>query len=45
MKKDMSLAIDAARQVGAKLVLADPGLSAYSAAAEDPRYAFQARRY
>jgi 3-hydroxyisobutyrate/3-hydroxypropionate dehydrogenase len=37
MKKDMSLAVDAARRVGAKLVLADPGLAAYSAASEDPR--------
>ncbi|PPQ78120.1 hypothetical protein CVT25_015645 [Psilocybe cyanescens] len=37
MKKDMSLAIDAAKQVGANLVLADAGLAAYSAAAEDPR--------
>ncbi|KAF8510177.1 NAD binding domain of 6-phosphogluconate dehydrogenase-domain-containing protein [Gautieria morchelliformis] len=37
MKKDMSLAVDAARRVGAKLVLADAGLSAYSAASEDPR--------
>ncbi|RDB16898.1 putative 3-hydroxyisobutyrate dehydrogenase, mitochondrial [Hypsizygus marmoreus] len=38
MKKDMSLAMDAARKVGAKLVLGDAGLSAYSAAAEDPRF-------
>ncbi|PPQ97591.1 hypothetical protein CVT26_002319 [Gymnopilus dilepis] len=37
MKKDMTLAIEAAKQVGAKLVLADAGLSAYSAASEDPR--------
>lgn len=37
MKKDMSLAVDAAHQVGAKLVLAEAGLSAYSAAAQDPR--------
>ncbi|KAF8576264.1 3-hydroxyisobutyrate dehydrogenase [Ramaria rubella] len=37
MKKDMSLAIDAAKRVDAKLVLADAGLSAYSAASEDPR--------
>jgi len=36
MKKDMGLAIDAAKQVGAKLVLADAGLSAYTAASEDP---------
>ncbi|KAJ7594584.1 NAD binding domain of 6-phosphogluconate dehydrogenase-domain-containing protein [Mycena floridula] len=36
MKKDMSLAIDSARRAGAKLVLADAGLAAYSAAAEDP---------
>ncbi|KAF8876692.1 3-hydroxyisobutyrate dehydrogenase [Gymnopilus junonius] len=37
MKKDMSLAIEAAKQVGAKVVLADAGLSAYTAASEDPR--------
>ncbi|KAF5393349.1 hypothetical protein D9757_000543 [Collybiopsis confluens] len=37
MKKDMSLAIEAAKEVNAKLVLADAGFSAYSAAAEDPR--------
>ncbi|KAF8070028.1 3-hydroxyisobutyrate dehydrogenase [Lyophyllum atratum] len=37
MKKDMTLAMEAARQVDAKLVLGDAGLSAYSAAAEDPR--------
>ncbi|KAF4620437.1 hypothetical protein D9613_000215 [Agrocybe pediades] len=37
MKKDLGLAVEAARQVGAKLVLADAGLSAYTAASEDPR--------
>ena len=37
MVKDMTLAIEAAKQVGAKLVLADAGLGAYSAASEDPR--------
>lgn len=37
MKKDMGLAITAAKQVDAKLVLADAGLSAYVAASEDPR--------
>ncbi|KIK67476.1 hypothetical protein GYMLUDRAFT_217822 [Collybiopsis luxurians FD-317 M1] len=37
MKKDMSLAIQAAKEVGAKLVLADAGLGAYAAASEDPR--------
>lgn len=37
MKKDMTLAIDAAKQVGAKLVLGDAGVAAYAAAAEDPR--------
>jgi len=37
MKKDVSLAMEAARQVDAKLVLGDAGLSAYSAAAGDPR--------
>ncbi|KAF9467452.1 3-hydroxyisobutyrate dehydrogenase [Collybia nuda] len=36
MKKDMTLAIEAAQQVGAKLVLGDSGLAAYSAAADDP---------
>ncbi|KAG6917228.1 hypothetical protein DXG01_003342 [Tephrocybe rancida] len=36
MKKDIKLAIDAAGQVDAKLVLGDAGLSAYSAAADDP---------
>ncbi|PPQ99758.1 hypothetical protein CVT24_009661 [Panaeolus cyanescens] len=37
MKKDMTLAIEAARQVNAKLVLGEAGLSAYTAASEDPR--------
>lgn len=37
MKKDMTLAISAAREVDAKLVLADAGLSAYTAASDDPR--------
>ncbi|TFK66543.1 hypothetical protein BDN72DRAFT_844225 [Pluteus cervinus] len=37
MKKDMTLAVEAARRIGANLVLADAGLSAYSAASEDPR--------
>uniref|UniRef100_A0A8H8CNZ4 3-hydroxyisobutyrate dehydrogenase n=1 Tax=Psilocybe cubensis TaxID=181762 RepID=A0A8H8CNZ4_PSICU len=37
MKKDMGLAVAAAKQVGANLVLADAGLAAYSAAADDPR--------
>jgi 3-hydroxyisobutyrate dehydrogenase-like beta-hydroxyacid dehydrogenase len=37
MKKDMSLAIAAAKEVGANLVLGDAGLSAYTAASEDPR--------
>ncbi|KAG6832845.1 hypothetical protein H0H87_000199 [Tephrocybe sp. NHM501043] len=36
MKKDITLAMEAARQVDAKLVLGDAGLFAYSAAAEDP---------
>jgi len=31
------LAIAAAREVGAKLVLADAGLAAYTAASDDPR--------
>ncbi|KAF8510202.1 3-hydroxyisobutyrate dehydrogenase [Hysterangium stoloniferum] len=35
MKKDMTLAIEAAKAVGAKLVLADAGLEAYAAASED----------
>ncbi|EKM74942.1 hypothetical protein AGABI1DRAFT_116631 [Agaricus bisporus var. burnettii JB137-S8] len=37
MKKDMTLAIAAAREVNASLVLADAGLSAYTAASNDPR--------
>ncbi|KIJ38393.1 hypothetical protein M422DRAFT_231325 [Sphaerobolus stellatus SS14] len=37
MKKDMTLAIEAAKQVGAKLVLAGSGLAAYAAASEDPQ--------
>ncbi|KAF9010713.1 NAD binding domain of 6-phosphogluconate dehydrogenase-domain-containing protein [Cyathus striatus] len=37
MKKDMTLAVEAAKQVDAKLVLADAGLGAYAAASEDPR--------
>ncbi|GLB36954.1 putative NAD-binding of NADP-dependent 3-hydroxyisobutyrate dehydrogenase [Lyophyllum shimeji] len=37
MKKDILLAMEAAQQVDAKLVLGDAGLSAYSAAAADPR--------
>lgn len=37
MKKDITLAMEAAKQVDAKLVLGDAGLSAYAAAAEDPR--------
>jgi len=37
MKKDMTLAVDAAKQVGARLVLGDAGVAAYTAAAEDPR--------
>ncbi|KAJ3800077.1 NAD binding domain of 6-phosphogluconate dehydrogenase-domain-containing protein [Lentinula aff. detonsa] len=36
MKKDISLAIQAAQGIGAKLVLADAGLSAYASAADDP---------
>jgi 3-hydroxyisobutyrate dehydrogenase-like beta-hydroxyacid dehydrogenase len=37
MKKDMTLAIAAAREVDASLVLADAGLEAYTAASNDPR--------
>jgi len=37
MKKDMTLAIAAAHEVGANMVLADAGLSAYTAASDDPR--------
>lgn len=37
MKKDMTLAVQAANQVDAKLVLADAGLAAYTAASEDIR--------
>ncbi|KAJ3724441.1 6-phosphogluconate dehydrogenase [Lentinula raphanica] len=36
MKKDISLAVQAAQGVGARLVLADAGLKAYASAAEDP---------
>ncbi len=38
MKKDVGLAIDAARQVDAKVVLGLTGLGVYSAASEDPRF-------
>lgn len=37
MRKDMSLAIQAAKRVGAKVVLADSALPAYTEAASDPR--------
>ena len=37
MKKDFSLAVQSAREIGAKLVLGDAGLQTYTAAAEDPR--------
>lgn len=37
MKKDMGLAVAAAKEVGANLVLGDAGLTAYTAASEDPR--------
>ncbi|ESK97407.1 3-hydroxyisobutyrate dehydrogenase [Moniliophthora roreri MCA 2997] len=37
MKKDVTLAIQAANHAGAKLVLANAGLSAYSEASQDPR--------
>ncbi|KAL0581306.1 hypothetical protein V5O48_000682 [Marasmius crinis-equi] len=37
MKKDLTLAIQAANSVGAKLVLADSGLPAYTEASNDPR--------
>ncbi|KAF9892622.1 hypothetical protein FE257_001024 [Aspergillus nanangensis] len=37
MKKDFSLAVAMAEQVGARLVLGDAGLKTYEAAAEDPR--------
>jgi len=37
MKKDMGLAIMAAEEVGAKMVLSEAGLAAYAAASEDPR--------
>ncbi|KAF9479040.1 hypothetical protein BDN70DRAFT_807613, partial [Pholiota conissans] len=37
MKKDMGLAIAAAKEVGAKLVLGDAGLAVYAAASEDQR--------
>ncbi|KAG6828691.1 hypothetical protein H0H92_007053 [Tricholoma furcatifolium] len=37
MKKDITLAMEAAKQVDAKLVVGDAVLSAYTAAADDPR--------
>lgn len=37
MRKDFALAVDAAREVDAKLVLGDSGLATYTAASEDPR--------
>ncbi|KAM0747254.1 hypothetical protein T439DRAFT_317940 [Meredithblackwellia eburnea MCA 4105] len=37
MKKDFKLAVEAAHNVGAKLVLGDAGLATYEAAANDPR--------
>ena len=37
MVKDMKLALASAQEVGAKLVLGEPGLAAYMVAAEDPR--------
>ncbi|KAK6072215.1 3-hydroxyisobutyrate dehydrogenase [Seiridium cupressi] len=36
MKKDFSLAVDAAKAVGATLYLGEPGLNVYQAASEDP---------
>jgi hypothetical protein len=38
MEKDMKLAAEAARQVGAKLVLGDTAIGAYSSAASDPSF-------
>ncbi|KAJ7132774.1 3-hydroxyisobutyrate dehydrogenase [Mycena crocata] len=38
MEKDMRLAVNAARQVEANLILADTAIAAYSAAASDSRY-------
>lgn len=38
MEKDLKLAADAAQSVGAKLVLGDPTIEAYSSAASDPRF-------
>ncbi|KAJ6593876.1 6-phosphogluconate dehydrogenase [Mycena capillaripes] len=38
MEKDMKLAAESARQVGAPLVLGDIAIGAYSSAASDPRY-------
>jgi 3-hydroxyisobutyrate dehydrogenase-like beta-hydroxyacid dehydrogenase len=37
MKKDVSLAIEAAKSVDAKLALGESGLAAFAAASEDPR--------
>ena len=38
MRKDIKLAVQAADAVGARLVLADSGLSAYVEASEDPQW-------
>ncbi|THV06224.1 hypothetical protein K435DRAFT_826045 [Dendrothele bispora CBS 962.96] len=38
MKKDMTLAVKAAGEVGARLILGNVGLGAYSEASEDPRF-------
>ena len=37
MVKDFNLAVEAAKEVDAKLALGDAGLSTYKAVAEDPR--------
>ncbi|KAK3312717.1 NAD binding domain of 6-phosphogluconate dehydrogenase-domain-containing protein [Apodospora peruviana] len=37
MRKDFGLAVEAARRVGAKLLLGDAGLAGYTDASEDPR--------
>lgn len=37
MRKDFALAVESAQKAGAKLVLGEAGLAAYTAAMEDPR--------
>ena len=45
MVKDFTLAINAAKQVNAKLALADAGLAAYKATSEDERCRYAKKRF